>query len=157
MKKKYRGIVCCAFGGKKRKKKKTEENSRSDSEGSEDEETQLKRNYPRTLHAFPRDPERRKRWEIQVRRDDWSPSPHLLLCSNHFLEKDIDMSGGLVKIKKDVEPRRFKQFPDYLKTSPKPLKKKLDYVKVEYRVKVDNCQKETENSPTENTRDKEKS
>eukprot|EP00794_Sanderia_malayensis_P010339 gene10339-11414_t len=74
---------------------------------------------PLNIEGFPRDPQRRKRWEIQVRRHDWSPSPHSLLCSDHIFEKDIDRSGDVVKIKKDAEPRRFKQFPDYLKTVSK--------------------------------------
>ena len=46
------GTQCCAFGCNKRKKRKLEqEAARSDSEGSEDEESQIKRKYPRTFHS----------------------------------------------------------------------------------------------------------
>lgn len=47
------GTQCCAFGCKKRKRKKEDENRlRSDSEGSEDDESHIKRTFPRTFHAY---------------------------------------------------------------------------------------------------------
>ena len=48
-KRKRGGAQCVAFGCKKRKKPKTE--PRSDSEGSADEESAIKRSLPRTFHA----------------------------------------------------------------------------------------------------------
>ena len=52
--KKVKGQSCIVSGCKKRKKNK-EQNSqgwvRSDSEGSDDDESMLKRMYPRTFHA----------------------------------------------------------------------------------------------------------
>lgn len=42
-------MQCCAFGCLKRKRKKA---SRSDSDGSSDEETVLKRKFPRTFHKY---------------------------------------------------------------------------------------------------------
>ena len=48
-KRKRGGAQCVAFGCKKRKKPKCE--PRSDSEGSADEESVIKRTLPRTFHA----------------------------------------------------------------------------------------------------------
>lgn len=45
------GMQCCAYGCSKRKKK-TGEQQRSDSEGSPDEETATKKQYPRTFHRY---------------------------------------------------------------------------------------------------------
>ena len=45
-----RGIACCAYGCTKRKKSKGMQAERSDSDGSEDEETITKRKHPRTFH-----------------------------------------------------------------------------------------------------------
>jgi hypothetical protein len=44
-------MQCCAFGCNKRKKSKTAE-LRSDSEGTSDEETTIKRQYDRTFHRY---------------------------------------------------------------------------------------------------------
>ncbi|XP_015762222.1 PREDICTED: uncharacterized protein LOC107341329 [Acropora digitifera] len=48
------GTQRCAFGCKKRKLE--EAAYRSDSQGSEDKESQIKRKLPRTFHSFPSDP-----------------------------------------------------------------------------------------------------
>ena len=46
------GTQCCAYGCSKRRKKKVEGDFiRSDSEGSEDEETAIKKQFPRTFHS----------------------------------------------------------------------------------------------------------
>ena len=44
-------MQCCAFGCNKRKKRKLEQEAGgSDSEGSEDEESQIERKYRHTFH-----------------------------------------------------------------------------------------------------------
>ena len=47
------GTECCAFGCSKRRKnlKGNKNNPRSDSDGSDDEESAIKRQYPRTFHS----------------------------------------------------------------------------------------------------------
>jgi hypothetical protein len=47
------GTECCAFGCSKRRKnlKGIKNNPRSDSDGSDDEESAIKRQYPRTFHS----------------------------------------------------------------------------------------------------------
>ena len=45
------GTQCFAFGYNKRKKRRLEDGTcRTDSEGTEDEESQIKRKLPRTFH-----------------------------------------------------------------------------------------------------------
>ncbi|KAL1505179.1 hypothetical protein ABEB36_004801 [Hypothenemus hampei] len=36
------------------------------------------------FHRFPADPQRRKRWLINCRRINWTPSSNSRLCSDHF-------------------------------------------------------------------------
>ena len=50
-----------------------------------------------------------------MRREDWMPSSHSRLCSDHFQEKHIDRSGQRVRLKDDAIPTRFKKFPEHLK------------------------------------------
>ena len=46
------GTQCCAFGCNKRKKRKSDATLvRSDSDGSDDEESAIKRKFPRTFHS----------------------------------------------------------------------------------------------------------
>ena len=45
-----RGTQCSAFGCKKRKRAKI--NERSNSEGSDDDESSIKRKCPRTFHSY---------------------------------------------------------------------------------------------------------
>ena len=45
------GTQCCAFGCNMRKKRKLDNATiRSDSDGSDDEESEVKRKFPRTFH-----------------------------------------------------------------------------------------------------------
>ncbi|XP_040564340.1 THAP domain-containing protein 2 [Lepeophtheirus salmonis] len=42
----------------------------------------------RSFHRFPRDPKIRDQWIRAVRRKDFTPSLHTVLCSDHFLPED---------------------------------------------------------------------
>ena len=47
-----RGTQCCAFGyNKRRKRELNAESFRSDSDESSDEESEIKRKFPRTFHS----------------------------------------------------------------------------------------------------------
>ena len=35
---------------------------------------------------FPRDPERRRRWVLAIRRREWQPTEHSRICSDHFVK-----------------------------------------------------------------------
>ena len=50
-----------------------------------------------------------------MRREDWSPSSHSRVCSDHFQEKFINRTGLIAKLREDAVPTRFKKFPQYLK------------------------------------------
>ncbi|XP_042239142.1 THAP domain-containing protein 2-like [Homarus americanus] len=82
--------------------------------GTEDEETTTKRKFPRTFHGFPSNPEKRKQWLVQMHREDWSPTSHSKICSDHFEEENIDRTGQIVRLKANTVPTRFKKFPKHL-------------------------------------------
>jgi len=88
---------------------------RSDSEGSEDEETAIKKQFPRTFHSFPADQKKRHMWLVAMHRQDWSPTKYSRICSDHFFERDINRTGQNVQIREDAIPTRFKNFPNHLK------------------------------------------
>ncbi|XP_062406722.1 THAP domain-containing protein 1-like [Sardina pilchardus] len=124
-----KGTQCCAYGCKKRKKSRL--NGRSDSEGSEDEESALKRCQPRTFHSIPNDPERRRAWLVGLHRKKWTPSSHSRVCSDHFKESDMDRTGQTVRVRSDAIPTRLKSLPKHLRmTATKPRKPPLDRSKV---------------------------
>ena len=50
-----------------------------------------------------------------MRREDWMPSSHSRLCSDHFQEKHIDRTGQRVRLKDDAIPIRLKKNPEHLK------------------------------------------
>ena len=50
-----------------------------------------------------------------MRREDWCPSSHSRVCSDHFQEKFINRTGLIAKLQEDAVPTRFKKFPQYLK------------------------------------------
>ena len=56
------------------------------------------------FYRFPADPQRRKLWELRVKRMDWQPTPSSRLCSEHFVSgsksddpKDVDYLPSLFK------------------------------------------------------------
>ncbi|XP_032408036.1 THAP domain-containing protein 6-like, partial [Xiphophorus hellerii] len=66
-----------------------------------------------TFHKFPKDKERRKRWEIALRRDGFTASDSSVLCSEHFKTEDFDKTGQIVRLRADVIPSIF-SFPVHL-------------------------------------------
>ncbi|XP_063859982.1 uncharacterized protein LOC135100721 [Scylla paramamosain] len=42
------------------------------------------------LHRFPRNPSRRKYWEMRVHRDNWKPNDNSYLCADHFDESQYE-------------------------------------------------------------------
>ena len=45
------------------------------------------KNY--TFHSFPKDPDIRLKWTQFVRRANWVPTKHAVLCSEHFTKEDF--------------------------------------------------------------------
>eukprot|EP00794_Sanderia_malayensis_P005759 gene5759-6462_t len=106
--------------------------TRSDSDESSDEESPKKKKNSRTFHSFPYGHERRKQWLLKIDREDWSPAKSSVICSDHFLEKDIDRTGQNVRLRHDAVPKRFKKCPC-------PLKKQIK--QQQYKILVDNKEK----------------
>ncbi|XP_077970131.1 THAP domain-containing protein 5-like isoform X1 [Styela clava] len=102
-----RGSYCVALGCNKRKAIKR---PRSDSEGSDDEESLAKRKFPRFFHMFPKDISRRSLWIAKCHRKNWLPTQYSLLCSDHFKEKELDRTGQTVRVREDAFPSRSEVF-----------------------------------------------
>ncbi|XP_062326108.1 THAP domain-containing protein 6-like isoform X1 [Osmerus eperlanus] len=69
-----------------------------------------------TFHLFPKTGERRRKWEVALRRDGFSASDRTLLCSEHFRSEDFDRTGQTVRLKDGVVPTIF-NFPAHLQRS----------------------------------------
>ncbi|XP_041863343.1 THAP domain-containing protein 6-like [Melanotaenia boesemani] len=69
-----------------------------------------------TFHQFPKNGERRRQWEIALRRNDFVASDRALLCSEHFRREDMDRTGQTVRLKDGVVPTLF-NFPAHLQRS----------------------------------------
>lgn len=57
---------------------------------------------------------RRSEWIKAVRRENWIPSKHAVLCSAHFEEKMIDRSMKRIILAKTAIPTIFSAFPKHL-------------------------------------------
>lgn len=74
------------------------------------------------FYSFPKDPERRKVWEAQLRRKDFSVKDSTKICSKHFTEDCFDREKfGGTWLKKDAIPTIF-DFPPHLQTKQKKRK-----------------------------------
>lgn len=62
---------------------------------------------------FPKNRERRRQWEVALRREGFVASDRTLLCSQHFRSEDFDRTGQTVRLKDGVVPSVF-SFPAYL-------------------------------------------
>ncbi|XP_058468913.1 THAP domain-containing protein 6-like [Solea solea] len=69
-----------------------------------------------TFHLFPKTRERRRKWELALRRDSFAASDRTLLCSEHFRSEDFDRTGQTVRLKDGVVPSIF-DFPAHLQKS----------------------------------------
>ncbi|XP_060924593.1 THAP domain-containing protein 6-like [Limanda limanda] len=69
-----------------------------------------------TFHQFPKTGERRRMWEVALRRDRFAASDRTTLCSEHFRSEDFDRTGQTVRLKDGVVPTIF-NFPAHLHRS----------------------------------------
>ncbi|CAK6976306.1 THAP domain-containing protein 6-like [Scomber scombrus] len=74
------------------------------------------RNKGITFHKFPKTGERRRKWELALRRDGFAASERTVLCSDHFRSEDFDSTGQTVRLKDGVVPTIF-NFPAHLQRS----------------------------------------
>ncbi|XP_061880766.1 zinc finger protein 2-like isoform X1 [Entelurus aequoreus] len=61
------------------------------------------------MHRFPRDPERRKIWEVNVGREGWRANDYSILCEDHFDETQYEQRrvDGLKKLRTNAVPTLF--------------------------------------------------
>ena len=53
---------------------------------------------------FPQNAEKKRTWELALRRDGFVASKHSKLCSVHFRSEDFDRTGQTVRLKAGVVP-----------------------------------------------------
>ncbi|KAK9528934.1 hypothetical protein VZT92_013061 [Zoarces viviparus] len=63
-----------------------------------------------TFHRFPKDKCERQAWMVALRREDFEPTDHSVICSCHFQSEDFDRTGQITRLKKGAIPSFF----DYL-------------------------------------------
>uniref|UniRef100_A0A1A7WBI5 THAP domain containing 6 n=1 Tax=Iconisemion striatum TaxID=60296 RepID=A0A1A7WBI5_9TELE len=66
-----------------------------------------------TFHSFPKDGERRRQWEVALRRENFVVNNRTMICSEHFKAEDFDRTGQTVRLKAGVGPTIF-CFPAHL-------------------------------------------
>ncbi|XP_037794729.1 uncharacterized protein LOC119590058 isoform X2 [Penaeus monodon] len=66
-----------------------------------------------TFHKFPKDLQRRQEWIQNLCRENYNPSCHATVCSQHFEDSCFDKTGQTVRLKQDAVPTIF-AFPSHL-------------------------------------------
>ncbi|KAF1377881.1 hypothetical protein PFLUV_G00205340 [Perca fluviatilis] len=76
---------CCAFGCKERQGR------------------------GKRFHKFPRDPKKRKVWELKVKRANWRANDYSILCEDHFEEAAYETGriDGLRRLRSTAVPTQF--------------------------------------------------
>ncbi|XP_031157087.1 peroxynitrite isomerase THAP4-like isoform X2 [Sander lucioperca] len=76
---------CCAFGCKERQGR------------------------GKRFHKFPREPKRRKVWELKVKRANWKANDYSILCEDHFEEAAYETGrvDGLRRLRSTAVPTQF--------------------------------------------------
>lgn len=68
-----------------------------------------------SFHSFPlHDPDRLKKWLINLRRKDFVPSAYSFVCSEHFRKNDFfhQMFTKTRLLKKNAVPIKYAEMPD---------------------------------------------
>lgn len=64
--------------------------------------------FSTAYERFPlHDKERLEKWLRNMKRDDWTPSKHQLLCSDHFTPDSLDVRWGIRYLKHTAVPTIF--------------------------------------------------
>lgn len=62
---------------------------------------------------FPKSHERRRQWEVALRRDGFVANDRSMVCSEHFRNQDFDRTGQTVRLKANAVPTIF-NFPAHI-------------------------------------------
>ncbi|XP_030767347.1 THAP domain-containing protein 1 A-like [Sitophilus oryzae] len=73
-----------------------------------------------TFHRFPKDPERRKRWVLEMRLAHWTPTNNDRVCSKHFEERWFYKCDTKRRLLDLAVPTIFPEFPKYLQKKKTP-------------------------------------
>lgn len=66
------------------------------------------------IYRFPKDPERRKAWEISLRRLNFKASDATVICGMHFEEACFDRTGQTIRLRPQSVPTIF-NFPEHIR------------------------------------------
>ena len=58
---------------------------------------------------------KRTLWVQKIQREDWIPTEHSSICSDHFLERNIFHAKNRVQQQDDAVLTRYNGFPSHLK------------------------------------------
>ncbi|KAL4711075.1 hypothetical protein ACJJTC_009446 [Scirpophaga incertulas] len=64
-----------------------------------------------TFHRFPKDECIRKVWLDNMKRQDWQPNTHSVLCSKHFEDHLFDAGSSRIRLRSRVIPTLFDELP----------------------------------------------
>ncbi|XP_029920943.1 THAP domain-containing protein 2-like [Myripristis murdjan] len=93
-----------------------------------------------TFHRFPKEQNRRKKWEVALRRKYFRATDESVLCCEHFKPEDFDRTGQTVRLRSDVIPSVF-NFPAHLQTKKvKAARTSATSRRAEESLPVDLCQ-----------------
>ncbi|KAG7177743.1 PiggyBac transposable element-derived protein 4-like 6 [Homarus americanus] len=90
------------------------------------ERANKKSNPSITFHQLPKDPSRRQKWLLALRRHNYTPGKQARLCSKHFAPEDFDRTSlSCVRIRENAAPSIFEAFPAHLQIKTNTQNKKL--------------------------------
>lgn len=56
------------------------------------------------MYRFPKDKVKRQAWRVALRRREFEPNDHSVVCSWHFKSEDFDRTGQTTRLKEGVIP-----------------------------------------------------
>ena len=68
-------------------------------------------------YRFPTNEASRSSWATYIGRNNWEPKAHATICSDHFMEKDLDRASNKVMFRKYAHPTCLKSRPKNMHTA----------------------------------------
>ncbi|XP_071453914.1 uncharacterized protein [Hetaerina americana] len=93
-----------------------------------------------TLHSFPKDPSRRKLWEMKVRRQNFKVTDYTKICSKHFTDDCFDREKfGGTWLKSDAVPTLF-NFTSHVLSPSKDRKPRKQIIPLDGSSSAESCE-----------------